>query len=174
MIVEQVVTSLEMTSPDQLIPAPLREVTLTTWQGTADQLALLHEEIAAPHRWPSLAWPAEEWRRRMTAENLRWQAFTLGQEVIGLLELEVRDEFDVEITIFGLRPAWQGQGLGSAALTLAARSAWRGLGDSPEPVRRIWLHTSTRDGPHALNNYLRRGFMVFNQETMTEVIPDLR
>ena len=172
MIVERVVSSLEMTSPDQLVPAPTDGVTLVRWSGSADRLAMLHDEIATPHRWPSLAWSAEEWSRRLSAENLRWGALMSGNDVIGLLELEWQVNAQVEITIFGLRPRWQGRGLGGAALTLAVRSAWRGFGDPERPAQRVWLHTSTRDGPRALTNYLRRGFVVFSQETRTEEVPE--
>ncbi|NIH86822.1 hypothetical protein [Amycolatopsis granulosa] len=40
------------------------------------------------------------------------------------------------------------------ALTLVVEQAWHAAPD----VRRIWLHTSNLDHPHALPNYHRRGF----------------
>lgn len=147
-------------------------MTLNSWEGTPEELAALHDEIALPHRWPSLAWPAEEWRRRLTAGTQRWQMLTVGMDVIGMLGLQGQADAQVEITIFGLRPAWQGKGLGGAALTLAVQSAWTGVGDPACTVRRIWLHTSTRDGPYALTNYIHRGFTVFSQENLSEHLHD--
>jgi hypothetical protein len=31
---------------------------------------------------------------------------------------------------------------------------------------RVWLHTCTKDHPHALSNYQARGFQVFRTETI--------
>lgn len=39
------------------------------------------------------------------------------------------------------------------------------------PVKRVWLHTCSKDGPHALDNYLRRGFTLF--DTKVELEPEL-
>jgi hypothetical protein len=40
----------------------------------------------------------------------------------------------------------------------------RAMGMLDEPVRRVWLHTSSRDHPHAKPNYERRGFRPFRTE----------
>ena len=37
--------------------------------------------------------------------------------------------------------------------------------------RRVWLHTCSKDGPYAMDNYLRRGFRLF--DTKTELEPDV-
>ena len=97
---------------------------------------------------------------------------TVDDNIVGVLELQEQPHAQVEITIFGLLPAWQGRGFGGAALTLAVRSAWSGFGGSARTADRIWLHTSTRDGPRALTNYLRRGFSIFSREIRTENLPD--
>ena len=44
------------------------------------------------------------------------------------------------------------RGIGKAMLTRAAEEAW-----ALSPTR-VWLHTCTLDSPHALANYLARGF----------------
>ena len=172
MLIERVVSTLEMTSPAQLRPVAAGQIVLQAWDGPAADLAALHREIAAPHRWPSLTWSAAEWQRRLAAPDIQWQVFTLDDQVIGLLECQAQAGRQVEITIFGLRPMWQGRGLGAAALTLAIRSAWRGWNEPDRQVRRVWLHTSTRDGPRALSNYVRCGFTVVARETRTEELPD--
>lgn len=63
----------------------------------------------------------------------------------------------MEITTFGLVPDQVGQGLGGYALTLALTEAWQ----LTPGARRVWLHTSNLDDPHALPNYHRRGFRTF-------------
>ncbi|MPZ89712.1 MAG: hypothetical protein GEU81_16980, partial [Nitriliruptorales bacterium] len=54
------------------------------------------------------------------------------------------------------------RGLGGHALTLAVRAAWGMTPAGASRVRRIWLHTSTSDHPHALPNYQNRGFGIFH------------
>lgn len=63
----------------------------------------------------------------------------------------------MEITTFGLVPEFVGKGLGGYALTLAVTEAW----NLTPNVRRVWLHTSNLDHPHALPNYEHRGFRRF-------------
>ena len=50
---------------------------------------------------------------------------------------------DVEIAYFGLLPAFHGRGWGGALLEHALRRGFE-LGS------RVWVHTCTLDGPHAL------------------------
>lgn len=45
------------------------------------------------------------------------------------------------------------------------------LAGSASTTKRVWLHTCSKDGPHAMDNYLRRGFRLF--DTKTEVEPDV-
>lgn len=61
----------------------------------------------------------------------------------------------VGIWQFGLVPRCVGSGLGGHLLCDAVRRA-RELGGG-----RVWLHTCTADHPHALPNYLARGFRPF-------------
>ncbi len=65
----------------------------------------------------------------------------------------------VELAFFGLRPEFHGLGLGKHLLSYAVQKAWDMTG-----VRRVWLHTCNLDSPHALDNYLKRGFRLFKEE----------
>lgn len=76
----------------------------------------------------------------------------------GSQKIQIHPHFDIEITTFGLVPDFVGAGLGGHALALAAAAAWNVKDAGCQEVRRVWLHTSTLDYPHALPNYLRRGF----------------
>ena len=80
-----------------------------------------------------------------------------------MVELEVRPDGDVEIVVFGLVPEFVGKGFGAHLLTVAATLAWEAE-PLDAPVRRVWLHTSSRDHPHAKPNYERRGFRPFRTE----------
>jgi GNAT superfamily N-acetyltransferase len=76
----------------------------------------------------------------------------------GYYELARHEDGSVEIVYFGLLPGQLGQGFGRYLLEEAVREAW-GLG-----ALRVWLHTCTLDGPAALPNYLKRGFVPFHTE----------
>ena len=78
----------------------------------------------------------------------------------GFAELDRRQPDEIELTQFGLMPAFIGQGLGKWFLRWAIDKAW-----CYEP-KRLWLHTCTRDHPAALPNYLKSGFVVFQQATV--------
>ena len=71
----------------------------------------------------------------------------------------VPEDGSVEIAYFGLMPGAIGRGLGKALLGCAVRDAWA-MG-----ATRVWLHTCTLDHPHALPNYLARGFRVYKTES---------
>jgi len=38
-------------------------------------------------------------------------------------------------------------------------------------AQRVWLHTCTLDGPHAIANYLARGFTPYKTTTQDEPVP---
>jgi GNAT superfamily N-acetyltransferase len=94
---------------------------------------------------------------------LAWLA-RVGDRVVGAIELERQSEGEVEITMFGLVPEMVGRGFGGHLLTLATQLAWDARLPGDAPNRRVWLHTSSLDHPHALTNYERRGFRVFRSE----------
>jgi GNAT superfamily N-acetyltransferase len=84
----------------------------------------------------------------------------------GYFELRRHDDRSIEVAYFGLMADYIGRGLGSWLLAQATRAAWE---EKPERVR---LHTSTLDHPHALPNYLRRGFQVVRTEVyQLEAVP---
>ena len=165
---EEVITSLEMTSPDQLRdarppPAPieLREV-------RPEEAAVCREtwtRIGAPHGWTRRAkWTDDEWRVRISPPEVHAWLARVGGDVAGYLELEAEADGNVGITFFGLVPEFVGEGFGGAFLTDASRLAWSMTSPDGVPARRVWLKTSSHDHPNALPNYEARGFCVFRRE----------
>ena len=55
---------------------------------------------------------------------------------------------------FGLLSQFIGQGLGGHLLSQAVKRAWAWGASS------VWLSTCSHDHPHALKNYLARGFRI--------------
>ncbi len=168
-LVDQTLTFLEMTSRDQLVAARVPPVDITLDSVDATSVALIrstHDRIATPHHWSSLEWSEQMWCNVLSHSGVRsWIAY-LGKEVIGLVQLQPRPLREVQITKFGLVPEFVGRGLGGHLLTLATRLAWD-IGD----VDRVWLLTTSLDHPHALRNYLSRGFRPFRVEQRQREIP---
>lgn len=78
----------------------------------------------------------------------------VGWVPAGYFELEQQGP-SVEVVYFGLMEGFIGRGLGGWLLTGALRRAWAVPG-----TERVWLHTCSLDGPHALANYRARGLEV--------------
>lgn len=57
-------------------------------------------------------------------------------------------------------------------LTEAVRRAWDTVAADGIPTRRVWLHTSSLDHPHAMRNYTRRGFRPFNVLRRQRELPE--
>ncbi|MGI3900211.1 MAG: GNAT family N-acetyltransferase [Janthinobacterium lividum] len=94
-----------------------------------------------------------------------WVLTADGQPA-GFAEIDRRNASDVELSYFGLLPAFIGRGLGGKLLRSAVREAWT------PGTRRFWVHTCDLDHPSALALYRRCGFAPFRIDVMDE--PDLR
>jgi GNAT superfamily N-acetyltransferase len=88
-----------------------------------------------------------------------------GSEV-GMLELDVREAGECELSFVGLVPELSGQGHGRWLLAEAVSRAWR------EGVTRVHVHTCTLDHPAALGAYRRAGFTPYKRAI--ERFPDPR
>lgn len=172
MQVVETVTFLEMTSPARLSPsrpAPAPVEVDEVGEASASLLRLTFERIGAPYNWQirrtgSDAWSDERWAERLSGPGVHaWVARVAG-EIAGMVEVEAQPGGDVEIVVFGLAPEFVGKGFGGHLLAVATRLAWRTEPLDGVPIRRVWLHTSSRDHPHALPNYRRRGFRQFRTE----------
>ncbi|HST25655.1 MAG TPA: GNAT family N-acetyltransferase [Gaiellaceae bacterium] len=148
-----------MLAPGELVPgreppAPIELVELGRGDGAL--LADTWLRIGAPHEWSfRTGWSPDEWEAKLARPDERAWLARVDGDTAGLLELEFQPDGAVGIVVFGLVPAFVGCGYGGAFLTLATELAWN-LG-----AQRVWLQTSSRDHPHALPNYERRGFRIF-------------
>ncbi|MGW6564130.1 GNAT family N-acetyltransferase [Streptomyces sp. NPDC054975] len=94
---------------------------------------------------------------RSLPPRVRYWLITFADDPAGVAYLQPGTSGNVEVTAFGLLPAYVGKGLGGYALTLALRQAWATEPLDAPVARRVWLHTCTEDHPHALGNYEKRG-----------------
>ena len=153
--------SLEMTSPDQLVPAAVTAGALELRPADASVLRATYVRIGAPHGWTGrTSWSDADWQEELARAGVDAWVALLNGEVAGLVELEAEPGGDVGIVVFGLVPELIGRGLGGALLTRAVELAW----ELAPPGGRVWVQTSSHDHPHALRNYERRGFRVFRTE----------
>lgn len=129
----------------------------------------LYERVGEPHHWRDrLAWSDAELRAYLVQCEIGVWILFWHSEAAGYFELRRHEDQSVEIVYFGLRPEFVGKGLGKPLLTRAVDEAWRA------GAKRVWLHTCTLDSPHALPNYLARGFREFKREIYQADIPDTR
>ncbi|MFI5806418.1 GNAT family N-acetyltransferase [Streptomyces sp. NPDC051561] len=170
--------SLEQTSPDDHTPVP---------PPPGDDLRIVRAEVPSPEfsrflytavggdiRWTDrLPWSYAQWRQVVERPGVEtWVAYDRGTPA-GYVELEAQGEGTVEIVYFGLIPAFRGRRIGGHLLSYGIQRAWdlseRHSGAAP--TKRVWLHTCSKDGPHAMDNYLKRGFRLF--DTKIEAEPEV-
>lgn len=120
----------------------------------------LYVEIGRDHEWTDrLPWPEEQWRRWLARPEVELWVLWLRGAPAGYFELERQGEATCELSSFGLLSEFLGEGLGAHLLTAALERAWALPG-----LRRVWVHTCSLDGPHALANYEARGMRRFREE----------
>jgi GNAT superfamily N-acetyltransferase len=169
-----VVTCLEMLAP------PSRRLSdwpshLTLQRFASDDLAGFREvfrKVGSDIMWFSRLNMADEKLNAILADPAV-ESYKLieGNEVIGLLELDFREEGQAELSFFGLAPQAIGKGAGRALMDEALRRAWAKPIKRP-PIKRLWVHTCTFDHPAALGFYIRSGFAPYQR--MIEIHDDPR
>ncbi|MEP6618702.1 MAG: GNAT family N-acetyltransferase [bacterium] len=105
-----------------------------------------------------LKWNDDELRSHLAAPAIHVWVLQVAGVPAGFFELKVHPEGDVEVMYFGLAPQVMGRGLGGWMLTRAVRESFA-LG-----AHRVILNTCTLDAPHALPNYIARGFRIVREE----------
>lgn len=170
--------SLEQTAPTDLLPAAAPE---------GDDVRIVRAEISSPEfsrflyasvggdiRWTDrLSLSYAQWQEQLGKPGVEtWVAYDKGTPA-GYVELAAQDEGVVEIVYFGLIPAFRGRRIGGHLLSYGVRRAWDLAERWPDlaPTKRVWLHTCSKDGEHAMDNYQRRGFKLF--DTKVEQEPDV-
>ncbi len=118
----------------------------------------LYQIVGQEYQWEDkLAWSDDKWRSFAEKDNLRtWVGYYKGSPA-GYFELEKQKGNIIELAYFGLLPKFIGMGLGGYLLSQAVKTAWEW--GNPE---KVWVHTCTLDHPHALQNYQKRGFEIFD------------
>ncbi|MHC5704640.1 GNAT family N-acetyltransferase [Streptomyces sp. PKU-MA01144] len=166
--------SLEQTSPSDLRPAaePAGDVRIVRAEVPSPEFSrFLYTAVGGDIRWTDrLGLTHTQWQETLTRPGVEtWVAYERGTPA-GYVELEAQDEGAVEIVYFGLVPAFRGRRIGGHLLTYGTARAWDLAERWPgrTPTKRVWLHTCSKDGPYAMDNYLRRGFTLFDTKVEEE------
>jgi GNAT superfamily N-acetyltransferase len=164
----EVITFLEMTSPEQLhagrpAPAPLQLEEVD--RSAAPALRETYVRIGAPLGWIGRSsWSNAQWEDELSRPGVRAWIVRVRREVAGLLELESGPGGYTGIIIFGLVPEFVGRGFGGAFLTAAVELAWGNTSPDGSATKSVSVQTSSRDHQHAIPNYEARGFRVSRRE----------
>ena len=120
---------------------------------------LLHSVVGAKWKWGGRrGWGHDRWRDFVDRQELRtWIAY-IHDKPAGYGEIEMQPDGSAQITCFGLRREFIGQGFGGRFITEVVRRCWE------TGASRVWLDTCSNDHPNAVNNYLARGFTVVREE----------
>lgn len=166
--------SLEQTSPADLTPAadPGGAARISRAEVPSPEFSrFLYTSVGGDVHWTDrLGWPYARWQEFLERPGTEtWVAYDRGTPA-GYIELDAQDAGVVEISYFGLLPAFRGRGIGGLLLSTGTARAWD-LAERWEgraATTRVWVHTCSKDGPYALDNYRRRGFRVFDTRTHEE------
>jgi GNAT superfamily N-acetyltransferase len=122
----------------------------------------IYKKVGEPWSWRDrLVISDEELAAYLALPGVSVWALRVDGDVAGFFELQRYDDGRVEIMYFGLALDYIGRGLGGWMLTSAVEEAVA-LGAAP-----LTLHPCTLDNPHALPNYLARGFTITREERYT-------
>ncbi len=153
---------LEMLSYEQLRPAGPARLAAQVEKVAPDAslTRFFYREIGAAWSWVDrLSWTDEQWLQWVQQPGYKLWVARSDDALAGYLELVEQADGNVEVASLGLFPQFIGRGLGGHLLTVGVRHAW------DAGASRVWLHTCSLDGPHALRNYEARGFRVYDQVT---------
>jgi GNAT superfamily N-acetyltransferase len=157
-----VTTYLQMTDWSQFRPAYLNYL---------GGMKFLYSSVGEEWRWRErLSHSDEEIKALLLDPGTSVHVLYVNGVPAGYIELAERKEgptgrfFSTEIVYFGLRATYMGRGLGKHLLSHGIAYAWN------RGTQRLWVHTCNLDGPHALNNYIKRGFKIYrvDKEPMPE------
>jgi GNAT superfamily N-acetyltransferase len=167
--VDVTTTNLEMLDPDWHRPASPSELEIRKAPSATPELArFFYTAVGGNWFWlDRLSWSYDQWEAHLGRDDVAmWIGYEAGTPA-GYFELEAQADDNVEIAYFGLLPQFVGRGHGGYLLSEAIRQAWA------RNAKRVWCHTCTLDGPHALRNYTSRGFKVFDRVDTVEELPDV-
>jgi len=168
--IASVVTFLEMREPPPtaLADAPVSLSLRPVLQPSLDWYRKLYRAVGEEWLWFSrLRMNDRELAAIIHDPRVYVYAAHDGEEDKGLLELDGRSGFEIEIAYLGVTADLFGRGAGYWLMGHALCAAWE---SSPQ---RVWVHTCTLDHPRALSFYLKAGFAPYKRAIEIAGVPRL-
>jgi ribosomal protein S18 acetylase RimI-like enzyme len=162
-------TYLELPTRARFRPALSDDPDLVVVEARAPLAAFyrfLYDAVGRDYAWlDRLAWSDERLTAHLARSAVSLDVLYWRGTPAGYIELDREAaEPGTEIAYFGLIPAFHGRGFGKHLLSLGVQRAF------DDGAERVWLHTCTLDGPHALANYRARGFVSYRTETHEQAL----
>ena len=131
---------------------------IQAFSATAGFYRFLYASVGRDYHWNDrLAWPDEQLEAYLARPNITLLVLYVRGVPAGYIELDsASSEPGTEVAYFGLIDTFQGRGLGKHLLSAGVLRAF------DDGAQRVWVHTCTLDGKHALANYQARGFMPYD------------
>ena len=168
--IAEVVTYLEMREPPPSRPEPVAGgMALQRIRPDAEEFRERFRRVGEPWLWASrLRLDDGALGAILAADAVEIYDLMIGPDIIGLLELDFRQDGACELAFFGVVAEAIGIGAGRFLMNRAIERAW-----SRTPrIGRFWVHTCTNDHPDALAFYTRSGFVPYARGV--ECYPDPR
>lgn len=129
----------------------------------------LYGSVGRDYHWTDrFAWSDEQLETHLARPTTTLLVLYVRGVPAGYVELDTASsEPGTEVAYFGLIGAFHGRGLGKHLLSAGLQRAF------DDGAERVWVHTCTLDGRHALANYQARGFMPYHS-TKHEQLLQLR
>jgi ribosomal protein S18 acetylase RimI-like enzyme len=145
--------------PDLLV-LELRESSVSYYR-------FLYDAVGRDYVWiDRLLWSDEQFHAYLSQPTTTVLVLYFRGTPVGYIDLDASAEgTETEIAYFGLMPAVHGRGFGKHLLSVGVQRAF------DDGAARVWLHTCTLDGPHAIANYTARGFTPYKTTTQDEPVP---
>ena len=125
----------------------------------------LYTRVGADLHWTDRRlMPVLELQALLNRKNCFIYILYCRDELAGYSEWISQADGKAEIAYFGLVPEWRGKGLGKFLLLYTMNKI------KTHGINHARLHTCALDHPHALKNYLQRGFEIFKEEEIEQMV----
>lgn len=154
-----VTTYLQMTDESHFNPAYLEDSTGLSLKQMAttdvEFYRYLYSAVGEKWQWKDrLIYSDNRIKILLETSGINVQVLYVNNAPAGFIEL-AKSEATTKIVYFGLCPEYIGRGLGKHLLSCGIAQAWN------NQTKRLWVHTCNLDSPYALDNYIKRGFKVY-------------
>jgi ribosomal protein S18 acetylase RimI-like enzyme len=140
---------------------------IQAYNASAGFYRFLYGSVGRDYHWVDrFAWSDERIEMHLARPTTTLLVLYVRGVPAGYVELDAAStEPGTEVAYFGLIGAFHGRGLGKHLLSAGVQRAF------DDGAARVWVHTCTLDGKHALANYQARGFSPYNsvkhEQTLT-------